>query len=116
MQRLQPLSKARSGVAMQTTPSSSCRLNTLCRARATADASTAPMETEGTFRRAAHSSVHMLSPRDRMIPSGEQTLDGEPAWDGRESAGPDRGGNSSARPVQQGTDDSLYEVVMLPES
>jgi hypothetical protein len=31
----------------------------------------------------------MLSPRDPMIPSGEQNLDGEPPWDGRGSAGPD---------------------------
>ena len=49
-----------------------------------------------------------------MIPSGEQNLDGEPPWDGRESAGPDGRGNSSARPVEQGAEDSLYEVVMPP--
>ena len=51
-----------------------------------------------------------------MIPSGEQTLDGEPPWDGRESAGPDGRGNSSARPVEQGAEDPLYEVVMFSES
>ena len=51
-----------------------------------------------------------------MIPSGEQTLDGEPPWDGRGSAGPDGRGDSSPSPVEQGTEDSLYEVVMFPES
>ena len=47
-----------------------------------------------------------------MIPSGEQNLDGEPPWDGRGSAGPDGRGHNSARPVEQGAEDSLYEVVM----
>ena len=56
----------------------------------------------------------MLSSRDPMIPSGEQNLDGEPPWDGRGSAGPDGRGYNSAKPVEQGTDDLLYEVVMLP--
>jgi hypothetical protein len=51
-----------------------------------------------------------------MIPSGEQNLDGEPPWDGRGSAGPDGRGHNSARPVEEGAEDSLYEVVMFPES
>jgi hypothetical protein len=51
-----------------------------------------------------------------MIPSGEQNLDGEPPWDGRGSAGPDDRGHNSARPVEEGAEDSLYEVVMFPES
>jgi hypothetical protein len=51
-----------------------------------------------------------------MIPSGEQNLDGEPPWDGRGSAGPGARGHNSAKPVEQGAEDSLYEVVILSES
>jgi hypothetical protein len=55
-------------------------------------------ETTGTFgRNAAQISVHVLSPRDPKTSSVEQNLDGEPSWDGRESAGPDGRGHNSAR-------------------
>src|SRR3982074_2203978 len=87
MQRLQPSSKARSGVAMQTTPSSSCCLSRLHR---TERVPTPPTETSGTFRRsAAHMTVQTLNPRGPTTSSGEQNLDGEPSLECRGSAGPD---------------------------
>jgi hypothetical protein len=39
----------------------------------------------------------MLSPGDPKTSSVEQNLDGEPSWDGRESAGPDDRGDISPR-------------------
>src|SRR6267143_1039531 len=75
---------------MQTTPSLSCRLSPLCRSRTTERASMAAIKTTMTSRRnAAHISIHVLSPQDPTTSSGEQSLNGEPSWDGRGSAGPD---------------------------
>src|SRR5258707_14886215 len=81
---------------MPTTPGSFCRLSPLPRPddRARLDGAS---ETTGTFgRNVAQLSVHMLSPRDPKTSSVEQNLDGEPSWDGRESAGPDNRGHGSA--------------------
>src|SRR5690242_18411575 len=92
MRRLRRSSKARSAVAMQTTPSSSCRLSRLPRLD---DRANKTME----MRRgnAGQTFVHMLSPGDPKTSSVEQNLDGEPSWDGRESAGPDDRGHISPR-------------------
>src|SRR4051794_25759861 len=51
-------------------------------------------------------------PRGPTTSSGEQNLNGEPSCDGRESAGPDDRGHSSARPVEKDAEDSLHDFVM----
>src|ERR1700737_2221767 len=77
-QRLWPSLKTRSGVAMQTTPGSWCRLSRFHRAKCVA---TEPAETSGTCRRnAAHAPVHTLNPRGATTSSSEQNLDTEPSW------------------------------------
>src|SRR3954452_3850852 len=51
-------------------------------------------------------------PRGPTTSNGEQNLNGEPSCDGRESAGPDDRGHSSARPVEKDAEDSLHDFVM----